>query len=148
MPFRQQAITWAKVDLLACRHRAPLRHNDLPHQVPPYFVTSDRPWWVMKSAKTQSPCNDVIMSAMASQITGVSIVCSTVCSETDQRKQQSSASPVFVRGTHRWPADSPHKGSVTRKIFPFDNVIMFIFQLLIFMILWNGELNSSNHVHI
>ena len=64
------------------------------------------------------------MSAIASQITGVSIVYSTVCSGADQRKHQSSASLAFVRGIHRWPVDSPHKGPVTRKIFPFDDVIM------------------------
>ena len=40
---------------------------------------------------------DVIMSAMASQLIGVSIVCSTVCSGADQRKRQSSASRAFVR---------------------------------------------------
>ena len=32
--------------------------------------------------------NDVIMGAMASQITGVSIVCLTLCSGADQRKHQ------------------------------------------------------------
>ena len=42
------------------------------------------------------------MSAKASQITGVSIVYSTVCSVRDQRKHQSPASLVFVRGIHRW----------------------------------------------
>ena len=136
----------------------------------------------------------VIMNAVASQITGVSIVCSTVCSATYQRKHQSSApirrqatiwsnvgmlyygymrlsasmskwpiwhtlqwhhnkghdvsnhrhfdgllkplfrctskknqssaSLAFVRGFQRWPMDSPHKGPVTRKIFPFDDFIM------------------------
>ena len=68
--------------------------------------------------------SDVIMSAMASQVTGVSIVCLIVCSGVDQRKHRSSASRAFVRGIHRWPEDSPHKGSVTRKMFPFDEVIM------------------------
>ena len=68
--------------------------------------------------------SDVIMSAMASLITGVSIVNSTVCSDADQRKHQSSASLAFVRGIHRWPVNSPHKGQVTRKMFPFDDVIM------------------------
>ena len=43
---------------------------------------------------------DVIMSAMASQITGFPIVCSTVCSGADQRKPRSSASLTFVRGIH------------------------------------------------
>ena len=45
--------------------------------------------------------SDIIMSMMASQITGVSIVCSTVGSGTDQRKHQSSVSLAFVRGIHR-----------------------------------------------
>ena len=62
--------------------------------------------------------SDVIMSAMASQITSVSIVYSSVCSGADHRKHQSSASRVFVRGIHRWPVNSPHKGPVTRKVFP------------------------------
>ena len=68
--------------------------------------------------------SDVIMNPMASQITGVSIVCTTVCSGTDQRNHQSSASLAFARGIHRWPVDSPHKGPVTRIFFPFDHVIM------------------------
>ena len=68
--------------------------------------------------------NDVIMSAVSSQITGVSIVCPTVCLGADQRKYQSSASLVFVRGFHRWQMDSLHKGTITRKVFPFDEVIM------------------------
>ena len=40
-------------------------------------------------------------------------------------KHQSSASLAFVRGIHRWPVNSPHKGSVTRKKFPLDEVIMW-----------------------
>ena len=66
--------------------------------------------------------NDVITSAMASQITGVSIVYSTVCI----KKNQSSASLVFVRGIHRWLVDSSYKGPLTRKMFPFDDVIMML----------------------
>ena len=54
------------------------------------------------------------MSAMASQITGVPIVYSTVCLGADPRKHQSSASLAFVRVIHRWPVNSPHKGPVTR----------------------------------
>ena len=61
---------------------------------------------------------------MASQITGFSNACSTVGSGADQRKHQSSASPTFVRGSHRGPVNFPHKGPVTRKMFPFDDVIM------------------------
>ena len=71
--------------------------------------------------------NDVIMGAMASQITSVSSVNSTVCSGIDQIKHQSTASLAFVWGIHRWPVNSPHKGPVTRKVFPFDDAIMIGF---------------------
>ena len=69
--------------------------------------------------------NDVIMSAMASQISSLTIVYSTVYSGADQRKHQSSASLAFVRRIHRWPVNSPHKGPVTQKMIPFDDVIMY-----------------------
>ena len=67
---------------------------------------------------------DVIMGAMASQITSLMIVYATAHSGADQRKHQSTTSLAFVRGIHRWPVNSPHKRPVTRKIFPFDDVIM------------------------
>ena len=66
------------------------------------------------------------MTTMASQITSLPIVYSSVYSGADQREHQSSASLAFVRGIHRWPVNSPHKGSVTRKVFPFDDVIMIL----------------------
>ena len=69
--------------------------------------------------------NDVIMGAVASQITSLTIVYSTVYSGADQRKLQSSASLAFVRGIHRSPVNSPHKGPVTRKMIPLDDVIMW-----------------------
>ena len=68
--------------------------------------------------------SDVIMGTMASQITSLTIVYSTVYSSADQRKHQSSASLAFVRGIHRGPVNTPHKWPVTRKMFPFDDVIM------------------------
>ena len=68
--------------------------------------------------------SDVIMSTIASQIISLIIVYSTVYSGADQRKHQSSASLAFVRGIHRWPVNSPHKWPVTRKMFPFDDVIV------------------------
>ena len=55
------------------------------------------------------------MSAMASQITSLTIVYSTVYTGADQRKHQSSASLAFVRGIHRWPVNSPHKGPVNEE---------------------------------
>ena len=51
-------------------------------------------------------------------------VCSAFCSCRNQREHQSSASLAFVRGIHRWPVNSPRKRPVTRKMFPFDDVIM------------------------
>ena len=67
---------------------------------------------------------DVIMGAIAFQITSVTIVYSAVYSGANQRKHQRSASLAFVWGIHRGPVNSPHKWPVTRKIFPFDDVIM------------------------
>ena len=61
------------------------------------------------------------MSPMGFQITSVSIVYSTVCSGAYQRKHQSSALLAFVGGIHRGPVNSPYKGPVTRKMFPFDD---------------------------
>ena len=116
--------------------------------------------------------DDVIMSTIASQITSLTIVYSTVYSDADQRRHQSSASLAFVWGNNRWPVKSrtkgqlrgkcfhlmtsswkilqiqcngtnysttikqrstitilfSHKGPVTRKMFPFDNVIMQYFS--------------------
>ena len=60
---------------------------------------------------------DVIMTTMASQITSPTVVYSTVYSDADQRKHQSSASLAFVRGIHRRPVNSPHKRPATRKCF-------------------------------
>ena len=68
---------------------------------------------------------DVIKGAITSQITSRTIVYSTFYSDADQGKHQSSASLAFVRRIHRWPVISPHKGPVTRKMLPFDDVIMF-----------------------
>ena len=77
-----------------------------------------------KPTQIHSHYNDVIMGTLASQITGLTIVYSTLDLDADQRKHQSSASLAFVRGIHREPVNSPHKWLVTRKMFPFDDVIM------------------------
>ena len=85
-------------------------------------------WIILGPGNGLSPVpghyDDVIMGTIASQITSLTIVYSTVYSDTDQRKYQSSASLAFVRGIHRRPVNSPHKWPVTRKVFPFDDVIM------------------------
>ena len=72
----------------------------------------------------------VIMSAMASQNTGVSIVYSTVCSCVD-KKHKCSASLAFFVGIQRWTVNSPNKRPVTRKTFPFDDVIMCLSSIVL-----------------
>ena len=105
-----------------------VQNNGLPHgQYGFSFLVSYQTWAINTyPIILTSPLHysDVIMSAMVSRITGVQIVCTTVCSSANQRKHQSSASLVFVRGIHRWPVNSPYKGPITRKMFPFDDVIM------------------------
>ena len=68
--------------------------------------------------------SDVIMNAMASQITGISIVYSTVCCGADKKN---------IKAPCHWPLRGEftgdrwiplHKGPVTRKKFPFDDIIM------------------------
>ena len=75
--------------------------------------------------------SDVIMGTMASQTTSLTNIYSVVYSGADQRKHQSSASLAFMRGIHRWPLNSPHKGPVTREMFPFDDVIMIVLLLVL-----------------
>ena len=83
------------------------------------------------------------MGQIASQITSLTIVCSIVYFSTDQRKYQSSVSLAFVRGIHRGPVNSPHKGPVTRKMFPFDDVIMTAASY------WYGKMwHNVLYVHI
>ena len=81
------------------------------HTAPVYLRKIPLSWWHY---------SDVIMSMMVSQVTSISIVCSTICSGTGQRKHQSSTSLAFVRGIHRWSVDYPHKGPIMWKMFPFD----------------------------
>ena len=64
------------------------------------------------------------MSAMTTQIISLTIAYSTVYSGADQRKHQSSAPLAYVIGIHRWPVNFQHKEPGTRKMFPFDDVIM------------------------
>ena len=80
---------------------------------------------------------------MTSQITSLTIVYSTVYLDADQRKHQSSASLAFVWGIHRGPVNSPHKWPVTRKTFPFHDVIMcmlfWIWMLYHMSISWQSN---------
>ena len=72
-------------------------------------------WSLMKDRDTRY--NDVIMTTMASQITSLTIVYSTVYSDADQRKHQSSASLAFVWGMHRGRWIPGTKGQLRGKCF-------------------------------
>ena len=79
-------------------------------------------WHDMQRPNSVAHYGDIIIGAMASQITP--IVYLIVYSGADQRKHQSSALLAFVWGFHRWTVNSHHKGPVTPKMFPFDDAIM------------------------
>ena len=80
--------------------------------------------------------NDVIISAMASQITSVTFVYSR---RRSKKTSKLPASLAFVRGLHRWAVNSPHKESVTRKIFPFDDVFMQFNPQPSLLLHWNWK---------
>ena len=84
-----------------------------------------------KAAPWQCHYNDVIMGAVASQITSLAVAYSIVFSGADQRKHQSSSSLDFVWGIHRWPVKSPHQGPVTLKMILFDDVIAVDIQSVV-----------------
>ena len=88
--------------------------------------------------------NDVTMGAIASQITSLRIVFSTVYLDIDQRKHQSSASLAFVRGNHQRPVNSPHKWPVTRKMFPLMTSSYIILLYWSFSVCWV----RARHLHI
>ena len=89
-----------------------------------FIVKKTNIYWIYSNKAIHLHYNDVVMSLMASQITSLATVYSTVYSGVDQKEHQSSASLAFVGGIHRSPVNSPHKGPVTRKMFPFDDIIM------------------------
>ena len=63
---------------------------------------------------------DVIMSAMASQITNLPIIQAQIKANIKATRHW----PLCAQGIHPWPMTSPHRGPVTWKMFPFDDVIM------------------------
>ena len=76
-----------------------------------------------------------------SEITSLMIVYSTVNSDADQRKHQSSASLAFFAGIRRLHVNSTNKGPVMRKMFPFDDVIMEKYMQ------HNTKTESGTHLH-
>ena len=111
-----EALQWRHNgrDSVSNHHPVGTRHNN-------NVITSKRRhrrrFDVMKTLSLRHYC---VMCPLGS----LTIVYSIVYSDADQRKHQSFASLAFVQGIHRGPVNCPHKWPVTRKMFPFDDVIM------------------------
>ena len=73
------------------------------------FTPSVRP--SVRLSVRPSHYDDVVMGAIASHITSLTIVYTTVYWDSDQSKHQSSASLAFVWGIHRGPVNSPHSNA-------------------------------------
>ena len=52
----------------------------------------------------------------------------------------------LLRGIHRWPANYPHKVPVTRKMIPYDEVIM-PWSMLSRVRVWFGNLDFSHIIY-
>ena len=78
--------------------------------------------WIFTFSEANSACKDVSLI----------ITVTSYCVQS-RLKHQSSASLAFVRGLHRWPVNSPHKWPITRKIFPFDDLIMWYIDISLFV---------------
>ena len=70
---------------------------------------------------------DVIMGAIASQITSLAVVYSTVYSAQIKENIKAPRHWPLCGEFYRRPVNSPHKWPVTRKMFPFDDFIMWVF---------------------
>ena len=84
--------------------------------------------WVLTSVEHSVHYSDVIM--MVSQITGVSILCSTVCSGADQKKISKFCVTGLCEGNSPVTSGSPHKQPVMQKVFPFDDVVMGLHHIM------------------
>ena len=96
----------------------------------------------------RNPYNDVIMSAMASQITSLAIVTqpfirAQIKENIDAPRYWPSLGEFTV---HRW-IPRP-KGPVTREMFPFDEVNMLLFGGLQVRMQWVHPSHDSKHWYI
>ena len=133
--FNAYKFSSLQLDFHATMLSAPFTHHSTwsrfhnPHLEMNEFVHTLAVLVVCQTHVISKLYGDVIMRAMTSQITSLTIICSTVYSGADQRKHHSSASLALVWGIHRWPVNSPHKGPAMRKMYPFDDAIMKIWLI-------------------
>ena len=140
--------SFAKMDFIwifSCRSKAcehlTISENSIAISNVVTLLTMKLRIWLILRWQQDHYYSDVIMGAMASQITSVTLVYSTFYSAAYERKHQSSASLAFVRVIHRWPVNFPHKWPVTRKMLvvnkmsfalpwqpPTDNITCIMFS--------------------
>ena len=92
--------------------------------------------------------NDVIMSMIASQIISLAMVYSTVYSDSDQRKHQSTTSLAFVRGIHRDRWIPRTKGQLRGKCFHLMTSSWYICISKILLLQRIAKSSNSNSPHI
>ena len=80
------------------------------------------------------------LGSMASQSPASRLFTQLLVQGADQTKHQSSASLAFVRGIHWWLVNSPHKGPVMRKRFPFHDVIMCQSKIFLINVPWDANI--------
>ena len=142
-------VVWSRANqsyaAICSNHKMALSRINQPWRI--CINRSDKPTgkcqWSHKQTKHITPCafgmgysvlnlftkhySDVIMSAMASQITVVLVGYSSVCSGADQRKYQNSVSLAFVKGIHGWPDDV----IMISNMVPYKNTHCMTFSWLI-----------------
>ena len=83
--------------------------------------------------------------SMTSQITSVSIICATICSGLDERKQQMSASLAFVRGIHPWFPTQRASNTEKIPIWWRHNVQIISFVRILTELLATDQVPSHHH---
>ena len=95
-----------------------VRHNhNLKCTSKTHGLSVNRESHILQNNNNIAHYDDVVMGTVASQITSLTIVYSTVYSGADQRKYQSSASLAFVWGIHRDRWIPRTKGQLRGKCF-------------------------------
>ena len=101
---------------------------------PQVLLLADRSL-VLCTAPAAPHYDDVIMGAIASQITSLTIVYSTVYSKKISKLRLTG----LCAGNSPGPVNSPHKWPVTRKMSPFGDVIMREFDQTLQIHATHGE---------
>ena len=112
--------TWSNIDTDLWRHMMSLvgRNENTCKFYRKYLGISILFWNALRALQWRHNGHDSVSNH---QPDGCLLNCLFRCRS---KKTSNSASPAFVRGIHRGPGNSPHKGPVTRKMFPFDDVNM------------------------